>query len=86
MFILTVGVHNEKKYRTMKNLIIIFLLFSSLFLFGQSEIKNLSSLDTNSFTIIPNPFIDTTNIHFEINSNDTVRLRIFDRLGNVLSI
>jgi len=69
----------------MKNLTIILLLFSSSFLFGQSEIKNLSSLDTNSFTITPNPFVDTTNIHFEINSNDTVRLRIFDRWGNVLS-
>ena len=69
----------------MGKLTIIFLLFSSSILFGQNEIKNLLSLDTNSFVITPNPFVDTTNIHFEINNNDTVRLQIYNRWGNVIA-
>ena len=69
----------------MKKIIIIFLLFSSVLLIGQTEYKALSSFDVSSFTIIPNPYVDTTNIHFQINSNATVSLQIFDRWGSVVS-
>ncbi len=65
-------------------LIILNLIFFTVF--GQLGLKSELSVDTNSFIISPNPFVDSTNIQFELTGNDTVTLMICDKWGNLDSV
>jgi len=69
----------------MKYIIITYLIINSLFIFGQTENKNELLLDTNSFVVTPNPFVDTTNIYFTLTNADTVSLKILSITGAEVS-
>jgi len=69
----------------MKYLIVTYLIINSFFIFGQTETNNELLLDTSSFIVTPNPFVDTTNIYFTLTDADTVSLLIYDMWGNLIS-
>jgi hypothetical protein len=69
----------------MKYIIATYLIINSLFIFGQTENKNELLLDTNSFIVTPNPFVDTTNIYFTLTNADTVTLKILSITGAEVS-
>lgn len=43
-----------------------------------------SQTTDNSLTIFPNPFADSTNIHFNIVQSDTITLQIFNTMGQTV--
>jgi len=69
----------------MKYIIITYLIINSLFIFSQTENKNELLLDTSSFIVTPNPFVDTTNIYFTLTDADTTTLKILSITGAEVS-
>ncbi len=67
----------------MKLIGIIILSLISVIAYGQSENKNDLSIDTSSFVITPNPFLDSTAIKFNMVSNDTTSLIVYSMIGQV---